>query len=83
MNFIKTTKILIHVLLTIVLILFIISGYGITNYHIIETITFGAISKPTAYQIHINLIIPLIILLALHIFLSLQKKYTKKFNKKK
>jgi hypothetical protein len=82
MKIIKVVKILTHILLTILIILFIITGYGITNYHLIETITFGGLTKPTSYQIHINLIIPLIVFLALHIWFSLQKKYKKKFMKK-
>ncbi|MBN1280159.1 MAG: hypothetical protein JXA00_00765 [Candidatus Thermoplasmatota archaeon] len=60
-----------HILLTIVLILFILSGYGITNYQTIEPLTAGLLSKPTSYQLHVNLIIPLLILLALHIALPL------------
>jgi len=83
MDIFRIIKTLTHVLLTIIIILFIISGFGITNYHLIETITFGGLSKPISFQLHDNLIIPLIILLILHIFFSLQKKYDKKFIKNK
>lgn len=79
----RIIKTLTHVLLTIIIILFIISGFGITNFRLIEAITFGALSKPISFQLHDNLIIPLIILLILHIFFSLQKKYGKKFIKDK
>ncbi len=83
MEIFRIIKTLTHVLLTIIIILFIISGFGITNYRFIESITFGALSKPTSFQLHNNLIIPLIILLVLHIFFSVQKKYDKKFIKDK
>jgi len=77
-DLVQIIKIITHILLTVVIILFIITGYGITNYHIIETITFGALSKPDSYQIHSALVIPLIILLIMHISFSVQKKYNKK-----
>ena len=51
-------------LLTIVIILFIITGFGISNYQIIESLTGGTLSKLTSFQIHSNLIIPLIVLLS-------------------
>ena len=79
----RIIKTLTHVLLTIIIILFIISGFGITNYRLVETITLGVLSKPISFQLHDNLIIPLIILLILHIFFSLQKKYDKKSIKDK
>lgn len=66
-----------HLFLTIVIILFIITGYGIVNYHIVEQLTLGLLSKPISFQIHTNLIIPLIILLTLHIYFSLRKKIKK------
>jgi hypothetical protein len=75
MHPLKIIKTLTHVLLTVVIILFIISGFGITNYQIIQQITAGMLSKPTAFQIHSNLIIPLIVLLVAHLFLTLSKKF--------
>jgi thiosulfate reductase cytochrome b subunit len=69
-----------HVLLTIVIILLIITGLGITNYQIVESLTLGSLSKLTSYQIHTNLLIPLIILLTVHIVFTMGKKYLKKKN---
>jgi hypothetical protein len=66
-----------HLLLTIVIILFIITGFGIVNYRIVEQLTLGLLSKPIAFQIHTNLIIPLVILLTLHIYFTLRKKFQK------
>ena len=72
---IKTITTLVHVLLLIVIALIIITGYGITDYHTVESITFGALSKPLSYQLHTALIIPLILLVSLHILFIIWKKY--------
>ncbi len=77
MNLLRIIKTLTHVLLTSIIVLFIITGFGITNYQIIESLTLGGLSKPLSFQIHTNLILPLIILLVLHISFSLGKKIQK------
>jgi hypothetical protein len=75
MNMLRIIQTLTHVLLTIVIILFILTGLGITNYQIIEPLTLGALSKLTSYQIHSNLLIPLLILLGAHFVCVIRKKY--------
>ena len=75
MTILKTLSTLAHVLLLIVIILMILTGYGITDYHAVESITLGALTKPLSYQLHTALIIPLILLLFLHILLAFWKKY--------
>ena len=60
--------------LLIFIIFYIITGFGITEFKFIEAITFGIISKPIAFQLHIFLIYPFIILLILHITLTINKK---------
>jgi len=77
MNVKQIIKTLTHVLLTIVIIIFIVTGFGISNYQIIESLTGGTLSKLTSYQIHSNLIIPLIILLIVHIAFTVGKKLKK------
>ena len=77
MNVLEIIKTLTHVLLTIIIIIFILSGFGISNYQIIESLTGGTLSKLTSFQIHSNLIIPLIILLILHIAFTVGKKLKK------
>ena len=64
----------IHWALLIFIIFYIITGFGITEYKFIEAITFGIVSKPIAFQLHIFLIYPFIILLILHITLTINKK---------
>ncbi len=74
MHLLQCTKTLIHILLAIVIILFIVTGFGITNFRVVESLTAGILSKPVSFQIHTNLTIPLIILLLLHMFFTLSRK---------
>jgi len=67
-------KITIHWLLIIVVILYLVTGFGITEFRIVETLTFGLLTKISAFKIHNNLIIPFIILLGLHAFFPLITK---------
>ena len=67
----------IHWLLTVLVIIYLITGFGITEYRIIEPLTFGLLTKILAQKIHINLEIPFIILLILHIWLLPMLKYFK------
>ena len=73
MNKILVRKI-IHWGLLILIIIFIITGLGIARYRIIETLTFGLLSKSVSYQIHSYFIYPLIVFLYLHIFFTWKKK---------
>jgi len=59
----------IHWLLAIVAIMFLITGFGITEFRMVETLTFGLLTKNLAFNIHNSLWIPFIILLILHICL--------------
>jgi len=74
MKILRIIKTLTHVLLTGVIIIFIITGFGISNYQIIESLTGGTLSKLASFQIHSNLIIPLIVLLVVHIAFTAGKK---------
>ena len=77
----KTYKIIrtcVNLSLIVLIALYIITGFGITEYHIIEAITFSALSKPVSHLIHSNLIIPFFILLILHVLLSVKMSYFKK-----
>lgn len=62
---------IIHWLLTVVTIIYLITGFGITEYNIVESVTFGLLTRNLAHKIHLNLEIPFIILLVLHICLPL------------
>jgi len=70
-------KVTIHWLLTVLVIIYLITGFGITEYRIVEPLTFGLLTKSLAQKIHISLEIPFIILLILHIWLLPLLKYFK------
>jgi thiosulfate reductase cytochrome b subunit len=65
---------IIHWGLLVIIIIFIITGFGIARHRIIETMTLGLLSKPVSYQIHSYLVLPLVIFLYLHVFLTWKKK---------
>ena len=60
----------VHCLVLIFIILYILTGLGIADYKVIETVTFGRLSKLGAYQLHSVLLYPFVVILALHIGLS-------------
>ena len=49
---------------------FIITGYGITYYQIVEKLTFGLLNKALSFKIHSVLIWFLLLFLAVHLFFS-------------
>jgi predicted transporter len=61
-------KRLVQSLLLVVIILYIITGFGITEYRTVGFLTLVLLTKPLAFKIHDNLIIPFIVLLGLHIY---------------
>ena len=65
---------IIHWLLAVLVIIYLVTGFGITEFRTIEALTFGLLTKNVAFKIHNNLWIPFIILLGLHIFFSQIKK---------
>ena len=54
-------------LLFVTVLLYILSGYGISEPRAIESLTFGLITKQVAFSIHNNLIIPFALLMFFHI----------------
>lgn len=68
-------KRLVRWLLLVVIILYIITGFGITEYRIVELLTFGSLTKSLSFKIHNVLIIPFVALLGLHIYQRTRKVY--------
>jgi cytochrome b subunit of formate dehydrogenase len=64
---------LVHWLLLAVIALYLITGFGITEYRVVEHVTFGLLTKPLAFKVHDNLLIPFIVLLGLHIYQQIKK----------
>jgi thiosulfate reductase cytochrome b subunit len=56
-------------LLLAVLVLYVVSGLGITQYRTVEKITFGLLTKNLSFQIHNDLLYLFLVLLVLHIAL--------------
>lgn len=63
-----------HWLLTVAIILYVVSGYGIAEFRTMERITFGLLSKPLAFRIHTILTIPFLVLLGLHIYFTYRRR---------
>lgn len=60
------------------LVVYVVSGFGITEWQSVEPLTLGLVGKAMAMQIHNGLEIPFIIVLLAHIYLSLLKRKQKK-----
>lgn len=55
-------------LLLVVIVVYVVTGFGITEYRVVESLTFGLLTKPLAFKIHNNLLILFLVLLILHIY---------------
>jgi hypothetical protein len=63
----KFIRAVVRWLLLAAILLYVITGFGITEYRIVESLTFGLLTKNMAFRIHDGLVIPSAILLFLHI----------------
>lgn len=70
-------KKIIRWLLFIIAALIIITGYGISNYKTVETLTFGLLTKSISFQIHTFLSLPFVILLIIHVYLAIKSNFQK------
>jgi thiosulfate reductase cytochrome b subunit len=61
---------LLHWSLLVLIILYILTGFGITQFRIVEQLTMGLLTKNLSFKIHLDLIIPFIVLLVLHVYFS-------------
>ena len=76
-------RILVHWSLLVVTVIYFISGFGITQFMIIEDYSFGLLTKNLAFKVHNNLWIPFIALLVLHVvFVFLRRLQRLVVNKK-
>ena len=64
-------------LLAIIIVLYGVSGFGITEFRTVETLTLGLLTKNLAFKIHNSLEIPFLILLLLHLCLPFVFKWKK------
>ncbi len=75
MSWQRLSKRIIHWLLLALAVVLLITGLGITEYGIVERLSFGLLTKNLAHKIHTapGLWISFLVLLALHIFFSLRR----------
>jgi len=67
------TKKIVHWSLLAVIILYVVTGLGITQFRIVEGLTFGLLSKNLSFAVHEYLLWPLIVLLFLHVAITFRK----------
>jgi thiosulfate reductase cytochrome b subunit len=70
-------KKIVHWSLTLATIVYLITGLGITQYRVVELLTFGLLSRNLAFIIHDSLLVPFVILLIAHIALSILSRNRK------
>jgi len=75
MSWQRLSKRVVHWLLVAWVVLLLITGLGITEYGIVERLSFGMLTKNLAHRIHTSpaLWISFLVLLGLHIFFSLRR----------
>ena len=62
---------IVHWLLIVATAAYLLTGLGITQFRIVEPLTFGLLTKNLAFRVHEQLLIPFVVLLVLHICLAL------------
>jgi hypothetical protein len=63
----RIIRLSIQAILLLLLAMYMVSGLGITEARTIETLSLGLLTKPVAFELHNNLLLPFIIFLILHI----------------
>ena len=66
----KIAETTIHSSLLVLTLVYLVSGLGITQYHIIETLTLGLLTRNLALIIHEDPLTRFIVLLLAHVLLS-------------
>lgn len=68
----------IHWLLLALTVFYLITGLGITQYRIVEPLSFGLLNKYVSLTMHENLLLPFVIVLILHVLVRpLRYVYTR------
>ena len=70
-------KRIIHWSFLIVTVIYLVTGFGISEFRTVEALSFGLLTKSLAFKIHYSLWIPFIVFLGLHIYFASIKKRTK------
>jgi len=65
-------------LLLVVMALYILTGFGITQFRTVEAMTFGLLTKNLSFKMHNALTIPFAVLLVVHIVMPYVIRKSKK-----
>ncbi len=68
---------IVHWLMAVFIVIFIVTGFGITEYRLVESMTFGLLTKPLSFKIHSDLAIPLVVLFIIHLLFEIKSKKSK------
>ncbi|MFC1978792.1 hypothetical protein ACFLVP_02280 [Chloroflexota bacterium] len=64
--------------LLVAILLYVITGYGITEFRTVERATFGLLTKPLSFDIHHYLIYPTAALLLLHVAIPIAVRFVRR-----
>ena len=64
----------VHWLLMAVVVLFLVTGFGISEFRTVEWLTLGLLTKQLVFRIHSELWLPLVVLLVLHVYLVFSQR---------
>lgn len=67
----KIIKKMLHWIMVAYILIYMVTGFGITNFQTVEPLTLGVMGKATAMQLHNNMEIPFLALIAVHVYVSL------------
>ncbi len=68
----RTVTRLVHWALLATALFTVVSGLGITEFRIVEPLTFGLLNKASAFRLHLWLWLPFLVLLAAHMVLTMR-----------
>ena len=75
---VRTIARVVHWSLLVLAVLTVVSGLGITEYRIVEMLTFGFLGKARAFQLHLWILIPFLVLLVAHLILTMYRERSRK-----
>ena len=75
---VRTIARVVHWSLLVTAVLTVVSGLGITEYRIVEVLTFGVLGKARAFQLHLWIWIPFLVLLVAHLLLTMYRERSRK-----
>ena len=74
MDNLKAIKRAVHWAFAAVAVLLIVSGFGVSDFRVMEALTFGLLGKANSFMLHGYLTWPFVILFALHLYFVLVHK---------